>query len=571
MAVLDGRASRGYLPGALTRFDWRIALVVVLTINIAITGLVPIYIDEFVYKLSSARTFLERGAQISLYPQCPDTFVTRVPLPLLPGGVVYAITWQTLTLFEMRLVGILMFGAWLALLHLLIRQLVPPRYARLSITLGAAALLSLGVTGFTMAISRPEGFMIIGLTAMVLLPLTAADFFANAATQRARRVRIAGVALLYLLVVSTLAFGHPNVVYFIPFIAVSTALTFWRSSWLLIVAVMACALWTIVTGVTYSTRVIATCNDPAFRGMLGMYLNDIGGLRTAPLETVKAMAWSVSIALRQIVHYAAHSKEYQSSWLPATPTLDWLPLSVGLRWAMELIWHGLAIAGVVGIIVRLRNGRSADMSAPVLLAIGLLIGFGGLFAHAKQLNFTIVQLALPMLIVFALLTLSPWLPRLLNNRVILPVTATLVGLSALSVTLNLVFIAPQLVGPAFSATFFNDKQHHSYGAWNQQERDVATQRLAKQCNIVPGRAPNLVIDDVSYSTFRQDRQPMFAMYINPGHMGASLRDRLQSFLVERKSSGFIGKCNYLAQELHSIAIREGDACCVSAASLQGVR
>lgn len=542
-----------------------------IAVNIAIAGLVPIYIDEFVYKLNLARTFLERGAQISLYPQCPDTFVTKVPWPLLPGGVVYAIAWQTLTLFEMRLMGVLMFGAWLVLLHLLVRQLVRPRYARLSITLSAAALLSLGVTGFTMAISRPEGFIVLGLTVMVLLPFIAPSFFASAATQRARRSRIAGVAALYLLLVSTLAFGHPNVVYFVPFIAVSTALTFWRSSWLLIVAVMACAVWTIVAGVTYSTRVIATCNDPAFRGMLGMYLNDIGGLRTAPLETLQAMAWSASIALRQIVHYAAHGKEYQSSWLPATPTLGWLPLSVGLRWAMELIWHGLAIAGVVGIILRLRNGHSADASAPVLLAIGLLIGFGGLFAHAKQLNFTIVQLALPMLIVFALLTLSPWLPRLLDSDAVRPVTATLVGLSALSVTLNLIFIAPQLVGPAFSATFFNDRQHHSYGAWNQQERDAATRRLAKQCNIVPGRSPNLVIDDVSYSAFRRDRRPMFAMYINPGHMGASLKGRQQSFLVERNSSGFIGKCNYLAQELHGIAIRDGDACCVSAEALRSIR
>lgn len=569
--IRNASARENGIAALVRRFDWRLALMIALAVNVGISLFVPIYIDEFVYKLSSARTFLERGAQISLYPQCPDTFVTRVPLPLLPGGALVALVWQTLTLFEMRLVGVLMFGSWLVLLHLLIRRLIPPAHSRLGLTFGAALLLSLGLTGFAMTLSRPEIFLILGLLAMVLLSLSAPDIIDAASNDRTRWARVAGTAALYLLIVSTLAFIHPNIVYFTPFVLFSIGLAFQRTSRVVMLAVAAAAAWAIVVGVMHSTRVIATCNDPAFRGMMGMYLNDIGALRTAPFETIKAMLWSLTTGLRQVVHYAAHGKEYQSSWLPATPVLASFPFAVALRWGLELIWHVLVLAGIVGLFLRLRDWRSPATRTALLLAAGLLLGFCGLFAHAKQLNFTIVELALPMLLVFALLTLAPWLPRLTEGTWARPVASTLGALMLTTVALNLVFIAPQLVGPAFSATFFNDKQHHSYGAWNQQARDDATRRLARQCNIIPGRAPNLVIDDVSYSIFRQDRRPMFAMYINPGHMGVSLGGRLKTFLAERQSSGFVGKCNYLAQELHGIAIRDGDACCVSAGALQAIR
>lgn len=571
MKRVDFATMRRGAASGLASIDWRVGLAALIAVNLAVAAFVPIYIDELVYKLASARTLFERGAQISLYPQCPDTFVTRVPLPLLPGGVVYALVWQNLTLLGMRFVSILMFGVWLVLLHMLVRQLVPPRHSRLTITLGAAALLSLGVTGFTMAISRPEGFSIIALTAIALLPLVAPGFLSAAPSVLSRRLRILGTAALFLLLVSTLAFGHPNVVYFIPFIAVSVTLTFRGSSLLLLVAIMAIIVWTVVTGVTHSTRVIATCDDPAFRGMLNMYLMDIKEIWTAPAETIKALIWNAAIALRQVVHYAAHAKEHQSSWLPPTPALGWLPLSVGLRWVMEAVWYMIALAGVAAIAVRLRDWRSEASAAPALLAAGLLLGFGALFAHARQLNFTIVQLALPMLIVFGLLTLSPWIPRALDSRAAGPAAAALSALVALSVAINLVFIAPQLVGPAFSETFFNDKQHHSYGAWNQQARDDATRRLADRCGIAPGRAPNLLVDDVSYNVFRHDRQPIFAMYVNPGHLGAGIAGRQGAFFRSIRTSGFIGKCNYLWHEFHAIAIRDGDACCVSAEALAGAR
>ncbi|MFL9828792.1 hypothetical protein, partial [Rhodoplanes sp. SY1] len=403
---------RRWARRALLSLDWRWTLIGVLCVNVAIAAFVPIYIDELVYKISTARTFLEGGAQLSLYPQCPDTFVTPLPWALLPGGAVYALAWQSLTLLGMRLLGIAMFAGWLALFHVLVRQLLPARHSRLLLTLCVAALLSLGVTGFSMTISRPEGFLTIALTAVVLLPLIAPGFFTAADSKLARRLRIAGVTALYLLIVSTLAFGHPNVVYFIPLIAISVALTFSRSSWILAAGVMALALWMLVTGVVHSTRVITTCSDPAFREMSRMYLNDVGALLTAPFETIKILLSSLFVGLRQVVQYAAHRDEYQSSWLPATPLLGWLPLSVGLRWLMDLLWHSLALAGIAAILLCLAKERKRNVLERILLAIGLLFGFATLFAHARQLNFTIVQLTLPMLAVFAVLTLSPWLPHL---------------------------------------------------------------------------------------------------------------------------------------------------------------
>ncbi|MFL9828843.1 hypothetical protein [Rhodoplanes sp. SY1] len=159
----------------------------------------------------------------------------------------------------------------------------------------------------------------------------------------------------------------------------------------------------------------------------------------------------------------------------------------------------------------------------------------------------------------------------MESRAAHRVAIGLTCVTALSVSINLLFIAPQLVGSAFSGTFFNDRQHHSYGAWNQAARDNATRRLAKLCNIVPGSAPNLIVDDVSYSVFRKDRHLIFAMYVNPGHLGAGIAGRQGEFFRSIETSGFIGKCNYLWHEHHAIAIRNGDACCVSGQALQSVK
>lgn len=553
---------------ALKRADWRRILIGSIILTFLLSAFVPIYVDELVYKLRLSRTLRDGALQLSFFPQCADTFVAALPWPLVPGGAVLALVWQNVGLLGMRLASIAMFGLWLCMLWLIIRRSSVMTSARPYVFLAALSFLTFGVTAYAMVISRPDQFVLLVLTASLLLALVAPDWIKDLQTKPV--LFWAGVALVgisFCLLTSIAAFSHPAIIYYLPFLVASVVIALRVSGWPATIAVILAVISIVLTGVLHHTRVLQTCAEPSLRTITSLYLVDVSALSTAPFQTLSQLVWNAVAGMSRVLANAIFADSYQSSWLPPTSGLGWFPPTVMLGWAIQFAWHALIAASIVACVLQLANGRWRAASSLLILGILLVLCLLWQFSHAQGRNFTTMQLGLPLLILFSITALGPSADAILNSRWRRSIAVFIAGVAISSAAVNAIFIAPQLVGSAVAGGLFNPKQHHSYTAWNQGERDAVTHRLAKACNIRPRHAPDLVLDDVSYYVFRHDKRPMFATYVDPNLMGSGLKGRLQSFLAERKSSGFIGKCNYLPHELQSLALRDGEACCVSASAL----
>ncbi|MGE7470875.1 hypothetical protein ACQKLX_15630 [Bosea sp. NPDC003192] len=527
-------------------------------LNLTLGIFVPIYVDELVYKFGLARYLLEGGQQLSIYPQCIDTFLTPVPLPLIPGAVIIAGAWQHLGLFGMRFSGFAFIVAWAALIWLIISRLTASRDVRVAVAFTLFAVMSLGVTSYALLLSRPDQFLVLGLTILVAFPIIL-DARERETGRAASGWIIATAALVYFLVISTASYAHPNIVYYTPVVLASAYLTFRRVGLLPALGACAIALVVIGFGLMNGARVLASCNDPALAAATGKRLVDLRGLLTAPLATIGVLLGNSLGGLFDLLRYVSFTGNYQSGWLPPTPLLDGV-IGGTFLFVIRVIWHVAVVGAIVVATARLLHDRSPAL----LLAGALLISLAGQAAHNRSLNFTLIQLLLPLVALFCVLALTPVAETALSARWWMPLRNVVAGFAAASALVCLIFLVPQLIGTAWSKRIFNDQQHHSYSAFNASIRAQSTARLAQACRIVPGQAPGLVIDDVSYATFYRERRPMFATYVNPSLMGAGLKGRLPEFFASHRSSGFIGKCNYLPWELQSVAIRDGENCCVSA-------
>jgi hypothetical protein len=456
------------------------------------------------------------------------------------------------------------------MLWLVVRRLSESATGRRAALTIAICFLCFGVTTYALVVSRPDQFLVLVLTLLVVLPILVNGIGRERPWRQAHPVRwtlAAGFA--YLLALSVAAFAHPNLVYYTPLVLASVYLTFRPAGRAVVGLVGLTCVAMIALGLAQGTRILWTCNDPVLAAMINQRVVDIHALATnAPAATL-TLATNALSGLDRLLQWIVFGDAYQSDWLPPTHGLGKSVIAGAIGFGIHVAWYSAVIGGIAVIIQLIATGQARHHLASLVLASAMLISLAGQAAHNQNFNFTLVELMLPLLALFCVLTLTPFVERAMRFRVWPPMLWSIIALAVASVLICMATITPRLAAAAASGKIFNEHQHHSYSIWNGKERAASAARLAKACNITPGQAPDLVIDDVSYFTFRRDRRPMFAPYVDPNLTGAALKGRLRRFLVERDSSGFVGKCNYVPWELMSLAIRDGEVCCISRAALRG--
>ena len=131
----------------------------------------PVLWDDIWFPVMNSRAGFDGWYAMNTYPQCGGTFLTAIPLTLLPGR---AISWLahviTGNFFTMRASSIVILLAWISYAVWFLRTLFLPNAPGLLVAAGVIAFAGLGTLPYAMLMSRPERGMIFVVTFYASLP-----------------------------------------------------------------------------------------------------------------------------------------------------------------------------------------------------------------------------------------------------------------------------------------------------------------------------------------------------------------------------------------------------------------
>ena len=538
-------------------FD-RLASWLVLSVFCAVLALVfflPIYTDEIAIKLVAPRMLRDHFVWFSLYPQCGVSFSSHLPWTLVPGGVInWFINGSMTQPIFIRIIGVLTFVAWLAMLTWFMQQKLQGNASLLSIMAGLVSFISLGIMPFLMVLNRSEQPILIGLTLICLSPYIAAKY--QPSTNKTWIVFVAG----FFLVTSYMLSIHPKPLLFIPvmlaavyYLAV-TSRRVWvgvlLSGWLAVSAYQSYKFWTSNLN----------CSDaPFLNADFKSQSLSLGLLLSAPSEFLMS-------GLRELKHSYVYIKNalfelrYSPNWLPPShdQTLGWFSSINDV--AISLIYFSTLCYSIFALTKRVRHGFDSgkflhETTMPLALFVGMFLC--GFFLAGKFFYESALMLPLLLLLVLMLLPKAP-LAREGNRAQQYIFKLLLVASIASQINLILTF-APYPLG-TWLAGGQVDGQRFSISSFNYNKIRGDIIRTAENCGItVDNAGAHLVIDNSTYFPFKDTYMPFHLDSI----LGRDVGDgNLMQFLKVRNSAGLITRCDSLSPEIRKLTKQNGNYCCI---------
>lgn len=525
--------------------------VLILALSFASAALLPIYVDEFVWRFAH-RAAIDGGVDIAGSDICGPNTIAYPPWFMMPVRWFSAVTNQALaTPGLVRATGVACAAAWLALLAYLIRRLFPDRSDRLRQATLAAGLLGLGWLPWLMVMSRPEQPIVLTSILVVLLALAPPAERAGAAWLR-------GLAMLVL--VEIVLSYHPKGVLYSGIALVGIFVTAQGRATLLprlvcMAAVVAMAGWAF----HYWAARLACPNDPiladlaAKANLAGLLARGAGHLELADqLLTGLNPATYVKLIIP--------NNWPMSQWLPnglfPERPLPWLGRGIKVGWCFAVLLTSVRVA-------RLLFTRRAALLAEPRFLVGAAVAGCVMVWGCSQINRNVYEAAhmLPMLLLALLILNAIKLPPVrwwdpLEQAfpvILLPV-------AAVSQVFVLWHVQPALL-QAFARPGYLPAQPYSTSlvGYTGVTRDI-DRAMAKAGFPAGLRRRHLLLDGVSYLYLQDTFQP-FERQAVLGPMNGTITDPV-GYLRSRGSDGVVVGCRYLPPDMLRLASRAGEICAI---------
>jgi hypothetical protein len=506
---------------------------------------VPIYIDEVVMQWIRASFFSENQRAFTLFPQCLSSYVTKLPLALYVPALVNSLIFQNLSLFGLRLTGIVCAFLYFVLLYLFSRKIIKDKSMALLWFILVCAISTLGTLPYILVLSRTESFMVISLLALSILP------FCN----RHKSIVIKFVVLLFL--TGMLCFSHPKSIFFVPYIYAVAIYTFWGRTKVIFASIV---LVSFIAFQTYEyASLLANCSEaPEVMRMFSMHTLSLNNLLQNPFEFfVNGIKNLVSMPFK-VSQHIKFSEAFQSNWLPpiAVPTIIKL---LGLfNYLLVSLYIFLCISSPLFLLI-FRKKRDKSIVLAFFLAVGLISN--SIFFNVW--HFYGAQQIIPLCNIIVLLLFAGLDQKIANTR-FLTYLYLLIICASLASMISLVLIQyPKLYANSQTSTFPIETQQLSSPHLSKNANFLAINDLARQCNISTESTSKLVVDHYTYYAFSKINQPIHIAYVSEIAFGGDLvSGKLVPFLRSIGSSGIIISCKYESPQFYGLTrFEQSGFCC----------
>lgn len=516
---------------------------------VSLSFFVPIYIDEVGWKILSSRIILEKGQTLGLLPQCRSTFLQTPPFWLLPARYLDALLYGDLSnLLKLRVLGCLSWFVFILLFLVLFNRLLKSQKGNPDMgwfSLGIASVTLFGVLPLQMGLMRPEPGLLICLLGLLLLPTLKNE------------TPTKGWFLKGCFCFLTLLFfsQHPKSLFFFPLI-------------ILVALFMSQNLKTKVILVTFTLVVTASAlkwsakatvcpeNQLANQIISNVMVNPLLLVTDTKLTSQKLIENFQRFNI--YVYHVLFSENYQYEWLPEIrmePILKRL-INFLLR-NIIFLWMGSIALQFVFIV---RKKKIWWKSYSFCIGVALIMGLVGINFFQSTRHFYESPFIIPLLVlcVGILLTMAKSYPRkIVSCAKFLSLVSIL--LSSVSVVVLIYYFYP-IAKTDWIKGGYLPAQRYSVSAFNRDSMKGRIERLAARCGIRNDpELKHLVVDDYTYSFFGKTKEPFHAHYVMKG-WGKDLADKVK-FLTEYQSSGLIGSCRFLDEEILPLVERDGELCC----------
>jgi hypothetical protein len=519
---------------------------------------VPVYTDEITIKIARVQVLSDGFRLASLFPQCGADFALPVPP-----------SWRVSALLDrgiyggaaspgyLRIIGIATLVAWLGLLAWHMRANTRAQVRTLHLLAGLAAVASLGITPYLLALNRSEQVLVVGLSLVCLLPFLAA---------RHRFQSSLGWLLLtalFLVMVSYMFWSHPKAVFFVPLMltsAIILAITS-RRGWVWFVLLGGVG-WVSVESTRFWIKRMYCPDAPFLDEILKSHSLSLGSLFTSPMEFMGAGLHNL-IGFKEYVRNILFQVRYQSDWLPQYPgnklDIQTAMINMGVKVAY-VVFIGYTF---VLLVRQIRcDWRERKLSARTFVPATLFFGIGVTSFLMVSKNFYESSLILPLMFLLFVLLFQTAPVQSEGKRPYGYVFAGLLAISILS-QLNLLRTFAGHIPRSWMEGGQVKEQAlsiSSYGYAQEAEKIIAA---ADKCGIKREHSKeHLVIDDSTYFVFKEAHQPFHAAYLG-GFFGRDIGDKnLLLFLNRNGSAGVITRCEKLSPEIRRYATGFGNYCCI---------
>lgn len=501
----------------------------------------PMYIDDVMYPITTARAGYDGWRIIGVVPQCKQNFDTPIGLLLFPGRLISWLSYYPINTPGMvRLWGVGTLVAWTLGFAWMCRKCGSGMSWRAMLAL-TVSLNFIGVLPFMATITRPETFMALAVAFFALVP-----FYKGAREGKAHYALLG----MYLLVASWLFATHPKTLFFAPLGLYSMwrirrpGLVGWVSMGLVLGIVFQAYQFSAYRNICpgdlfYQTFMARAVLDPQqlFDDPAAFMTWFIHGLRT-------------SVVYVQVILFA---KEYTSGWLPMMEVMRMHAAANMLIWAMILgIMAFWAVSfGKISVVAwKTRGFLKPDFVVPVLLLAGMVLTTA--FKLSKNFYDVIMVWFVGDCLTMIFLMNRPALTSGRAGKVLL---GAVMGVSFLCQGL-MVYTYWNLdeVNRGADINGVIKDQYKSVSILDYDVREKRIVDFAAKCHIRTKNNNHLIVDMFTYLPFKASYKPVYVEH---------LRTNLLAFARSTHSTGLVTLCRSLPLDHQKRSVQEEGLCCMS--------
>lgn len=514
----------------------------------------PVYTDEIVWKAAQGRMNLDGGSNlaVTLQPSC-GAYTVPVPPLLYPFRLLdAALYWALSDPLAIRVFGAAVGFFWITLVGWLAIQVCRNEVPRATVLAVLLGFVTLGVMPFYLVISRPEQFMLLGMTCFalpLLRPLGPPPRLAASA------LRAAGGVILSAFVLA----AHPRAALALP-LMLAFVYRMARHRWIGAAAIVSVLIFAAIASSNWVART-ACLADPHFatilmtdsigtaleQGQFATYLRWLGAslmqvdgwyldqFVAAPAYTagllppfpypILGRATTIGFAVFVIegllaFFFAAITQRKRVSWLPI--------IAIGSMWLFYC----------ANVVIRVhKNDYEAELMEPVMVMAALgsfWLAWPSLVQACGEASMRFVAHA---------------------GIIVLLVMSIVSQMALLDTYVPIALTAWQKPGYPLG-------QRYSVSIFGYNKLVPEMRATAALCGINPAAHPrHLVVDELASFLFRGTVEPYFLTFFDERSWGR-FRPDPTALWREKRVAGMIAACERVPSAFADKVIRSGMFCCL---------
>jgi hypothetical protein len=533
------------------------ALVTFVFVMILILGLaIPIYADEVSTKMTQANVFNNGGMLLTALPQCFPEMTMDIPVTWMPGAAIYQIVYANLSPLMIRISGIVIALLWVFSVIVIYKKIALSKISSSCMIIITLSIIGLGVLPLTLVLSRSEQLLLILLSYFIYLIFTSPN---------KKLIQLFSRVFVFFIATSLFYYIHGKSVFFSPVVILSAWIGFRGSRFLqilLVLFVLSIALQTIIAG-----RDLFKCEDaPIIAAGFASQTIKMSILIDNPSVFFRLLYIYLDSAPDKIINHIIFKPTYQSNWLPS---INYYGEQQYLKQVIN-IFITIVIKGIMllSFIVPLISISVAffrrQLGLRHILVFTLLISLLAHLSIYTNWNFYggILVIAVCVLIIcisFSEIKLTKLLLLFISPLIALLCITFLIS----SFILFYTYAQPLLNTIDEKQQFGVSGQPISVPTFSYFKQREKIRNFAQYCGVNGDGAHRLVVDDLTYFSFKELHEPMHISYISDKGMGQDIKgSNLEQFLREKGSVGIISQCAILPDEILESALSSGRLCCL---------